>query len=448
MILASEPGFDFADPVSLGILFVGIAVFAAIGALSHQHDRAFSAALIYLALGLGAAAVLGALDVSWLDPLRDREFLEHAAEFALVIALFSTGLSIDRRLTWRGWTPVVRLLAIVMPLTILAAALLGTSAMGLSVAAAVGLAATLAPTDPVLAGDIGVGPPGEEDERDANVAVTAEAGLNDGLAMPFVLLAFTIAAGPGTAHGSLWDWFAADVVYAVAGGVAIGAVSGWCLAAAVVPLRDRKLLSVELDRWIALAAVLVIYGATEAAGGYGFVAAFVGGLSFRRYERDHEVNARVHEGASTLERLAELGVILLLGTMVSLEGLQAPGWTGWLLIVLLLLVIRPLAVLAAFVGSRLALSDRLFLGWFGVRGIGTLYYAAFLIGSPLGRTAEATIMWTAIAAVLVSIVLHGVTGTPVTGWLLEPRARRRRARATSGAGPGMSGPTPERTRVG
>ena len=426
MLVAAERGFEFADPIAIGILFVGIAVFAAVGALSHEHERAFSAALIYLALGIGAAVVLGILDVNWVDPFQDGEVLEHAAEFALVIALFSTGLKLDRKLTWRGWTPVVRLLALVMPLTIVAVALFGVHAMGLSLAAAIVLAGALSPTDPVLAGDLGVGPPGEEDERDANFSITAEAGLNDGLALPVVLLGLTLAVDAAGPHSSVWEWLAADLIYAVLAGTAIGAAAGWGLAAAVVPLRDRRLLSVELDRWIALAAVLVTYGITEAAGANGFVAAFVGGIAFRRYERDHELNATVHEGADTLEKLSELAVILLFGSMVSLAGLGTPGWEGWLLVALLLLVVRPVAVLASFTGSRLARRDRLFLGWFGVRGIGTLYYAALVAGSSeLGREAREIIVWTAAVCVLVSVILHGVTGTPFTSRLLaKPRSRR------------------------
>ena len=112
-------------------------------------------------------------------------------------------------------------------------------------------------------------------------------------------------------------------------------------------LRDRELLSDELDGWLAIAAVLVIYGATEAVSAYGFLAAFAGGVAFRRYEHGHEYNRRVHDGAETVEKFGELALILLLGSSVTLAGLQAPGWTGWLLAPALLLVIRPASVAAA-----------------------------------------------------------------------------------------------------
>ena len=114
----------------------------------------------------------------------------------MVIALFSTGLKLERRLAWREWSTVTRLLAIGMPAFIALAALFGAGAMGLSWGAAIVLAAALAPTDPVLAGDIGVGPPGDDDEEhEPHFGVSAEAGFNDGLAFPFVLLGIAVAEG-------------------------------------------------------------------------------------------------------------------------------------------------------------------------------------------------------------------------------------------------------------
>jgi sodium/hydrogen antiporter len=416
-VVAAAPGFEFGDLYALGLVFVGIAVVAALAALSHQHERAFSASLIYLTLGLGAATAIELLDVHWLDPVDDAEVVERLAEFCVIVALFSTGLKLDRELTWAAWASVARLLAVVMPLTIVAIAVFGTQVMGLSLAAAVVLGGALSPTDPVLAGDIGVGPPGEEDETEPNFSVTGEAGLNDGLAFPFVLFGLFAAA-----QGD-WDWLgewvAADVLYAVSIGVAIGAAAGYGLAALFVPLRDRELLSRDLDGWMAIAAVLLIYGLTEVVGAYGFLAAFAGGLTFRRYERDHEYNRSVHAGAETVEKLTELAIILLLGSIVTLEGLSEPGWGGWLLVPVVLLVIRPLTVLAAFVGSGTSMRERLFLGWFGVRGVGSLYYAAVAVAvGTLGAENEITLFWTVVVCSIVSIIAHGVSASPLARRLL------------------------------
>ena len=410
--LAAERGFSFAELYALGLLFLGVAVFAAIGALSHERERAFSASAIYLALGLVAAVGLELLGVPWIDPFADASLVEHLSELAVIIALFSTGLKLDRELSWRAWSSVARLLILVMPATIAAVALFGTQVMGLSLGAAIVLGAVLAPTDPVLAGDVGVGPPGEGDEREPHFSITAEAGLNDGLAFPFVFLGIFVAAEGGTAW--VGEWLAADVLYAIVVGVVIGGAAGYAMAALAIRLRDAGLLAEELDGFIAIGAVLAIYGLTELAGAYGFLAAFAGGLAFRRYEHDHEYQGRVHEGAEVVENFSELALILVLGSVVTLSGLGAPGVSGWLLVAVLLVLIRPLATLASFAGSSVPPRERWFVGWFGVRGIGSLYYAAVAIGSGVLTAAEqSTIFWTAAACVIASIVVHGTTATPL-----------------------------------
>ena len=410
-LLAAGPGFAIPELYPVGLLFLGVAVAAAVAALSHEHDRAFSASLIYLALGIAVAVVVGVFDLHWIDPVDDAKVVERLAEFAVIVALFSTGLKLDRELTWSGWSSVTRLLAVAMPLTIVAVTVFGAAAMGLSVAAAIVLAAALAPTDPVLAGDLGVGPPGEDDEQEPNFAITAEAGLNDGLAFPFVILGLFVAAHADASWVA--EWVLADLLYAVVVGVAIGAAAGYGLGALAVRLRRHDLLAAEYDGWLAIPAVLVIYGLTEVANGYGFLAAFVGGLAFRRYEGESELNGRVHEGAEVAEKFSELAIILLLGSMLTISGLGQPGWTGWLLVPLLLLVVRPLAVLVSFLGSGRPRHERLFLAWFGVRGIGSLYYVAFAVSvGTLGSQNDVEVVWTAIVCVLCSIVVHGITASP------------------------------------
>jgi NhaP-type Na+/H+ or K+/H+ antiporter len=388
----------------------------AIVALTHQRSRAFSPSIVYLGLGLVGAVGVALLDRDWFDLVEDSEVVERFAEIAVIVALFATGLRLDRPFTWRGWRSTILLLGVVMPVTIAAVAAFGVAAMGLSAGAAIVLGAALAPTDPVLAGDLGVGPPGEEEEPETSFALTSEAGLNDGLAFPFLLLGLVVAEH-GAAAG-IGEWLAWDVVYAITGGVLIGAAGGWAIAEVATRLRERSLLAEELDGWAAIAAVFAIYGVAQVADTYGFLAAFVGGIAFRRRERDHEYARGVHAGGEVLERVLELATILFLGSLITIDGLGVPGWSGWLLAPLLLLAIRPLACAAALHGSDLDHRERLWVGWFGVRGVGSLYYGAAALQAGVLATDEGeTVMWTVVAVVAVSIVVHGVTGTPLTRWL-------------------------------
>ncbi|CAA9472815.1 MAG: hypothetical protein AVDCRST_MAG38-1426 [uncultured Solirubrobacteraceae bacterium] len=436
-VLAAGLGLHLGDAYAFGVMFLGVAVFAAVGALSHQRERAFTASLIYLGLGALAAVALQIAGVGWLDPVDNSKLLERLTEAAVVFALFATGLSLDRRLAWREWSTTLRLLAFAMPLTIGAVMLFGITVMGLSAAAALLLGAILAPTDPVLAGDIGVGPPGEEDEHEPNFSLTSEAGLNDGLAFPFVLLAVLLAEGASASE--VMGWLGADVAYAIVGGVVVGAVVGRLAATSIKTLRDRDLLAPALDGYHAIASTLFIYGAAEVLGVYGFVAVFIGGLAFRRRERDHEANAGVHNGAEQAEKLLALASVLMLGSMLTLAGLSAPGWEGWLLAVLLIVAIRPASCLIALLGSKLEEPDeRAFVSWFGVRGIGSLYYLAFAVSlGVLPDGEQSVVIWTTVACVILSIVVHGITAGPSLSRLLarergEVRPRER-ARATQPA---------------
>ena len=153
-------------------------------------------------------------------------------------------------------------------------------------------------------------------------------------------------------------------------------------------------------------AVLLVYGVAEIAGAYGFLAAFAGGVGFRRYEHGHDYNRRVHDGAETVEKCGELAVILLIGSMVGTTGLAAPGLDGWLLVPVLLLAIRPLAFAASLVLVRAPRAERGFVPVFGVRGVGSLYYC--LRGRGRGRAAgggDGDRRLDALACVMVSIVV-------------------------------------------
>ncbi len=169
--------------------------------------------------------------------------------------------------------------------------------------------------------------------------------------------------------------------------------------------------------------MLLVYGAAEIAGAYGFLAVFAAGVAFRRFEHSHRINRRVHDGAEVVEKFCELALILLLGSLVTVSGLGEVGASGWLLVAVLLLVIRPLSTAVAFLGSAMQPRERMFIGWFGVRGIGSLYYVAVALGMGILSADEArSIFWTVAACVVASVIVHGVTATPLSRRLL-PESR-------------------------
>ncbi len=414
---ALDPGFHVGGRYALGMLFLGFALAIAVVALSHEHERAFSAAVFYVGLGALAAGGSVLLGVKPFDPVRDHTLLERLAELALVVAVFSSGISVERNVRRRSWVSIVVLLAVVMPLTIAAVAAIGAWGMGLSLGAALLLGAVVAPTDPVLAGDVGLGPPGSEEQGEPRLSLHTEAGINDGLASPFVLLGVFVAARGGT--GWLGEWVLADVIYGVGVAVVLGVLAGSLAAAGLSRARDRDLFSRDLDGFTAIALVLAVYGATEAVGAYGLLAVFAAGFAFRRGEDPSELNVRLHHGVDVAGTFLELVVLLLLGSMLTLDGLSMPGVAGWLLALALIFVIRPVLVFLTSGRRFLPVRERVFLAFFGVRGVAALFYAAVAVQSgALARTEESVVVWTTIACVVLSIVVHGVTATPLTRRLL------------------------------
>jgi NhaP-type Na+/H+ or K+/H+ antiporter len=365
-----------------------------------------------------------------LDPEENRVVIEHATELVVIIALMGVGLALDRplsfrdRRSWRPWAPTWRLLAIGMPLTIAAVALLGWWS-GLAPAAALLLGAVLAPTDPVLASDVQVAGPQtgdqEIDEEDeVRFTLTSEAGFNDGLTFPFVYAAILLAT-EGAVSGWALEWVGWYLVGKVLIGVLAGLVVGRVLAAVAFRSRSPSLRVAERgESLLALAALVASYGVGEVAGGYGFLSVFVCALTFRSAERSHAYHAAMHEVAERLERLLTLFVLLVLGIALTRGLLDALDWRGVAIGLALILVVRPLAGFAALAPfarrthqtGGLDRRQQWATAFFGVRGIGSIYYLAY-------AGAEADVLsqdwlWSTVAfTVVASVLIHGVLSTPV-----------------------------------
>jgi NhaP-type Na+/H+ or K+/H+ antiporter len=401
------------------LLVAGAVILAGAVLLSIQKGRPFSAAIVYVGVGIVLGLLVRTTGNAWYEPIEDATLFSRAAEVAVIVSLFGAGVKLDRALTWRGWRTTVLLLAVAMPLTIVGVALVGGWLLGMSAASAVLLGAVLAPTDPVLAEDVQVGGPMEDEPEDeARFSLTAEAGLNDGLAFPFVMLALFGYERGFERIGEWWaEWLLADLLIAVVVGLVVGAVAGRGLAALTYRVIGRGWLATPFDAFVAIGAIFAVYGATELVEGYGFLAVFAAGVAFRRYETGHEVNRRLHEVTLVVEKLAELSVLLLLGSVLPIGGVLDLGWPIVLSVAALLIVIRPLAVLIGLLPSGRPWRERIFIAWFGIRGIGSIYYLgfAFAVLTPV----DARPLFSVVALTIVaSVVLHGLSSARLAHRLL------------------------------
>ncbi len=379
--------------------------------------------IVCVAIGACVFALPG-VQASVPHPQDHLTVVERFSEMVVIISLMGAGLKLDRRIGWRRWVLTWRLLGIAMPLTIIGLALLGYGLLGLSLASALLLASVLAPTDPVLAADIQVGPPNSGEDGDTRFALTSEAGLNDALAFPFVHAAIALSLASASGQPWLLHWLGVDVVWKLVAGLAVGIVTGYALGYMVFHLPNRAGLSRTGDGFVALGITCIAYGAAELVHGYGFLSVFVAALVLRMQERDHEYHTRLHDFAEELERLLMMALLVAFGGALSTGGLlQALGWDGVAFGILALFVVRPLSGWIGLVGAGLPGDKRAVISVYGIRGVGSIYYLSYGVGH--GVFAEANLIWSVVAfIILVSIVLHGATASPVMAWIDKRREAR------------------------
>ncbi len=442
----------YAVPVSPEVVYlvVGLGLLLATILPTVVEGRAFSAPMLVLAVGVAAGLLIPGEDP--ISPILDAEVTAHLAEVCVIISLMGVGLSIERPLSWRGWRPTWRLLFVAMPLCIAAVAFLGWWGLGLSVPAAILLGAVLAPTDPVLASEVQVSGPGgqgepgeavepEGDERGADsgdevetqedetrFALTAEAGLNDAFAFPFVYLALFLMS-----KGAIEDWVTEWVLWTLVGKILVGVLVGWLLGRLLAAMAfrsrvDSLRVAERGNPLLALAATFAVYGVTELVGGYGFVAVFAAALAIRAEDKDHAYHRDLHELIDRLETILTLVILLILGAALSSGLLLELDLPSVLLAVALVFVIRPVAGWVSLLGEdQLTRPERAAVSALGVRGIGSVYYLAYAMASD--DIAEGVELWGVVSfTIVLSVVVHGVAATPVMGWLDARRHSQGRAR--------------------
>jgi sodium/hydrogen antiporter len=424
---------------ALWFLIVGalLVVMAAAGTVVRRLP--LTTALLYLGVGV-ALGPMGAGLVR-LDLVRDAALLERLTEVAVLVSLFGAGLKLRTALADRRWRLPVRLATLSMMLTVGLVAAVGVYGLALPLGAAVLLGAILAPTDPVLASDVQVEHPTDEDRL--RFALTGEAALNDGSAFPFVMLGLGLL-GLHELGTFGWRWVAVDVLWAGAAGLAVGGALGWGVSHVVLWLRREHKEAVGLDDLLALGLIALAYGLALLLKGYGFLAVFAAGFALRREERratealtgdDAPPDVRAAANAASeddiatapetasaymaqaalgfteqIERLMEVGVVLLLGGMLSARTLAPEGW--WF-VPALLLAIRPLAVLVGAPVRRAPPLQRRLTMWFGIRGIGSVYYLTYALQHGVAGPVADRLVALVLTTVVASIVLHGVSVTPL-----------------------------------
>jgi NhaP-type Na+/H+ or K+/H+ antiporter len=423
-------------------------------------------------LYLGVGAATSPLWLGWtsLTVPSHTVILERLAEVVVLLSLFTSGLKMSVGLHDGRWLLPLRLASVSMLVTALLIAAAGVFLLGLPLGAAILLGGILAPTDPVLASDVQIAEPTDRDRL--RFGLTGEAGLNDGTAFPIVMLGLGLLGVHEIGEWG-WRWLAVDVVWATAAGVGIGAGLGTLVGAVVLHLRQAHREAVGLDNFLALGLIGLAYGLAILAHAYGFLAVFAAGVALRRLEQRSTGQApavRKRAGKEKgkaaakpadiaaahadpdvadvdlatdpkrapafmahamlsfneqLERVGEVAAVVAVGML-----LWALKWgsVSWVFVAAVLLLIRPLSVAIGLVGSPASYTQKGLMAWFGIRGIGSLYYLMYAINHGLAPELAARLTVLTISVVVVSIVVHGISVTPLMA--LYERASKRRTKRT------------------
>jgi NhaP-type Na+/H+ or K+/H+ antiporter len=390
----------------------------------------FTSAIVYLGVGL----LLGpmALGIFRFDPIKESHLLETLTEVAVLVSLFSAGVKMPVPITRARWAPAIRLAWISMTISVAMVAAFAWWVLNLPLGVSVLLGAILAPTDPVLATDIQVR---HADDRDQlRNTLTCEAGMNDGSAFPFVMLGLGLMGAHDV--GEYYSrWILIDVIWATFGAIAIGALGGAALGKLSWMLRGKDPKHEVLDDFVGLGLIALVYGVCVVSQAWGFLAVFFAGVALRQTElilsgahKDRQgllvpeaqgqdaqaftptVSAESLIFKEHIERLSELTLVLLLGGMVSIQNWN---WDTIGIAAFLFLVARPASVMLGLIGSPSSLRVRGITGWFGVRGIGSIYYLMYAINHGLPRNFSQDLIQITIVVVMLSIVVHGTSVKPL-----------------------------------
>jgi NhaP-type Na+/H+ or K+/H+ antiporter len=391
-----------------------------------------TSAIVYLAVGMIAGPMV--LNAFHFNPLQQSGLLETLTEVAVLISLFAAGVKMPVPFSFPRWRTPILLAFISMSVTVVLVAVFAHYQLGLALGAAVLLGAIVAPTDPVLATDVQIRHPGDRDRL--RFYLTCEAGMNDGSSFPFVMLGLGLLGLHELGDSGL-QWLMLDVLWATSAAIVIGVVLGGALARLGWKLRNQRQGHDLMDDFLGLGLIAVVYGVSELCSAWGFLAVFFAAVALRHTEHklsgravdtcdqlqidtlqdastQQERIATVSEGSLVfkehLERLSELVLILLVGGTLFLDSWS---WRSVSLALFLFLVARPLSVLIGLAFSRTSWRVRGLTGWFGVRGIGSLYYLMYAIQHGLPEDISLDLIHLTLVVIALSIFAHGISVKPL-----------------------------------
>lgn len=411
--------------------------------------RPFNATMLYLPVGwlLGPAGG-GVIDI---DLQAHADVLTAITRVALLISLFSVGLKLRVAFHGKGsrlWRLPLRLGVLAMLMTVPLLTVTIHLISGLSPGVSLLLAAVLSPTDPVLASDLQIR--NVDDPDQLRFSLSGEGGLNDGTAFPFVALALMLL---DIDHGDTgFVHFGWRVAWETIAGVGCGALIGWAMSRLVLLMRQRFRLALGMEEFMATGMIMLAHSLAELLHGIGFLSVFAAGLAMRQVESSSSNNrsageliaaaedsgktvAAVHPEQAPvyltetvlgfnqqLEHFAELFMVLLIGILLSRYGVSGEGM---LFALSLFLVVRPLAVTLGLAGAGIDATHRWLIAWFGIRGVGSLYYLCFVLQFWHDGLAQRMVR-DVLTVLAMSILLHGVSSTPLLHVYWKSRAHGKR----------------------
>jgi sodium/hydrogen antiporter len=378
-------------------------------------------------------------------------WLEHLTEIGVTLSLFIGGLRLRLSPRHRAWRAAYRLAGVVMLGSIAGVAWVAWQWLGLDPPTALLLGAILAPTDPVLAGDVTVGHSRERDRL--RYALSGEAGLNDGAAFPFVTLALLWLAS-GSLGPLLGSWAIKDLLWAIPSGLAVGFFLGRFLGRLAILLSSRSRDTAAPNDFLALALIALSYTIAQAIGAWGFLAVFAAGIGLRSAEittvrenphpeaADPSIQAHppaetlvapnvvtaqelqepavaagvlvaeVFSFGDTIERLLEVLLVVVVGLSLAQHWDARAVWVS----AALFLVIRPAVTWMSLSGTPTTPLQRGLIGWFGIRGIGSVYYLAYSCTHGVQGSAARTLADLSLSVVAISLIAHGLTSQSLMAW--------------------------------